>query len=111
MIPADAMPQRPRPRPPAPSRERPARAPSRWPAFAAVSPGLEPVLVHELSTLGIHAVAEPGGAAFEADADALGRIHRWSRVAGRVTVQVGRTTATSLDGLYNGVRGMPWRAA
>jgi putative N6-adenine-specific DNA methylase len=78
-------------------------------AFASIAPGLEPALAAELQELGFDAKIEAGGASFVTDDAGLARVHLHSRCAGRITVHVGRTAATSLDDLARGIRGMPWR--
>lgn len=77
--------------------------------FVAIAPGLEPVLQAELSDLGLTSEARPGGVQLTTDLAGLCAIHRWSRCAGRVTVEVGSCRATSLEELARGVRAMPWR--
>lgn len=79
------------------------------PAFAAVAPGLEPMLREELEQIGVSSVEAPGGVSFTATQDALMRVHLWSRIAGRVTVSVGETRASSLEELARGAKGIPWR--
>ncbi len=78
-------------------------------AFASIAPGLEPALAAELSALGFAGKPEAGGVSFTTDDAGLARVHALSRCAGRITVQIGRTTATTLDDLARGVKGMPWR--
>jgi putative N6-adenine-specific DNA methylase len=72
--------------------------------FAAIHPGLEPALVDELTDLGARATARPGGASFQADLELLYDVHLYSRLAGRVTVELGTGGAINLEALYNVVR-------
>lgn len=79
------------------------------PAFAAIAPGLEPTLLDELADLGVAGEVRPGGVSFRATTESLVKVHLWSRVAGRVTVEMGTTDAKDLDRLAKGIKGMPWR--
>jgi putative N6-adenine-specific DNA methylase len=94
---------------------RPRRAPAaRTPptrsfaAFAAIAPGLEDALCAELVELGFEPERRNGGADLVVDVDGLCRLHRYSRIAGRVTVTLGKASLSSLDGLASGVRQYPW---
>ncbi len=87
------------------------RAPqgSARPAFVSVAPGFEPALVRELQEIGVQATEEPGGAAFTATAESLALVHRFSRIAGRVTVKIGAGGAGTLEELAQTARSMPWK--
>ncbi len=78
-------------------------------AFAAIAPGLERVLHAELAELGVTGDVEPGGVAFEATSKNLALVHRNSRLAGRVTVELGGTKARSLEEVARGARALPWK--
>lgn len=78
-------------------------------AFAAIAPGLERVLHAELAEIGVSGTVEPGGVAFEATSKNLALVHRNSRLAGRVTVELGGAKAKSLEQLSSGARAMPWK--
>lgn len=78
-------------------------------AFASIAPGLEEALADELRDLGIAGEVAPGGFELRADAAVLSAVHLWSRLAARVTVEVGRGQAKSLDQLAQRVRALPWK--
>lgn len=119
--PRPSRPTGPRERPAAPRGASPPRgeanatrrpSPVSGPAQEAVlliHPGLEAVLAEELTALGLTARIEPGGVVIPATWEALDRVHRWSWVAGRVLVRLGKVQAANLDQLGAGVRALPWR--
>ena len=78
-------------------------------AFAAIAPGLEMALLDELKQLGLRGRPEPGGVAFTTDAQGIVLVHLFSRLAGRVTVEVCTVKAGSLAALANGVQAAPWK--
>ncbi|MFT6144086.1 MAG: putative N6-adenine-specific DNA methylase [Myxococcota bacterium] len=78
-------------------------------AFAAISPGLEMPLLSELKQLGIRGARQPGGVGMEVGAEDLYAVNLFSRLAGRVTVEVCRTKANSLKAIHNGVKAAPWK--
>jgi len=78
-------------------------------AFAAIAPGLEMALLGELKQLGLRGKVEPGGVAFTTNFEGLVTVNLFSRLAGRVTVEVATVKANSLAALARGVQGQPWK--
>lgn len=77
--------------------------------WVSVAPGLEPALVSELAEIGWpQPQVEPGGASIRATRVQLGRLLAECRVASGIRVRLGGFQATSLDGLAQGVRALPW---
>ncbi len=100
------------PRPPNPS-ARPGRpatpAASSLPFYAAAAPGLEPLVLRELQSLGVAgARLEAGGVAFGGGNIALYRANLWLRVASRVVVRVSSFHADSFRELERHARLVPW---
>lgn len=79
-----------------------------WRTRLEVPPGLEPVLLHELRTLGLQGTADTGGVELVLDAADLLRVQRWSRIAARATVRLGTVGAESLEMLADRARKQPW---
>lgn len=77
-------------------------------AFAVAAPGLEPWLARELASMGVRAVAEPGGAAFGATTEELYRANLWSRLASRIIVRVASFRVRALGELARRAGGIPW---
>lgn len=77
--------------------------------FATCLPGAEALLADELKRLHCRSVRplKGGVAFFGAPLDAQ-RVCLWSRLAGNVTVVMGRVGAADADELYRGVRQLPW---
>lgn len=77
--------------------------------FATAPRGLEELLAAELTALGASGVRlQPGGAEFAGSLALAYRVCLWSRVAGRVLLEVGRGPADDADALYATVRGIRW---
>jgi putative N6-adenine-specific DNA methylase len=77
--------------------------------FATCPRGLEGVLSEELTALGAQNVARvDGGASFEGQFELCYRANLESRVASRVTWQVGRGAYRSEKDIYEAVRALPW---
>lgn len=80
--------------------------------FATCPLGAEALLAAELKALGCKRVRPlKGGAAFFGEAATALRTCLWSRLAGNVTVVLGRVAAAGADQLYSGVRALDWGAA
>lgn len=79
--------------------------------FATCLPGVEALLADELQALKVRRTRPlKGGVAFYGEAvDGL-RVCLWSRLAGRVTVVLGRVEAADAAMLYEGVRALPWES-
>lgn len=80
-----------------------------WNARVEVAPGLEEILLDELSELGLEGQPDTGGIELRLDPGELLRIQRWSRIASRVTVRLGTVGAESLDMLADRARKQPWK--
>lgn len=78
-------------------------------AFIATAPGLEMALLGELKQLGVAGRREPGGVRADVGAEDLYAVNLFSRLAGRVTVEVCRVKANSLQAIHNGVKAAPWK--
>jgi putative N6-adenine-specific DNA methylase len=77
--------------------------------FAVSAPGLEPLLLAELTRLGVaDAVAETGGVAFAASPRSLATVLMGSRVASRVIVRVASFRTTAFAHLYKQAAAVPW---
>jgi putative N6-adenine-specific DNA methylase len=77
-------------------------------AFVVVTPGLEELLVEELTSLGLEATLTTGGAYVPASWASLERIHTWSAVAAAVRVRLARVNAGTLEELAHGIKAVPW---
>lgn len=79
--------------------------------FATCLPGVESLLSDELQALKVRRTRPlKGGVTFYGEAvDGL-RVCLWSRLAGRVTVVLGRVGAADAETLYEGVRALPWES-
>jgi putative N6-adenine-specific DNA methylase len=64
-------------------------------AFAVIAPGLEEALADELLELGCEPELAAGGVYFSADLGRLYLVHCWSRLAGRITVELGQFRSTN----------------
>lgn len=82
--------------------------PAELPLFAACLPGLEPLLVRELQTLGAAPRREPGGAAFAGDLDLLLRAHLHLGVASHVLLRCGAFHCRGLGELQRKTATLPW---
>ena len=81
------------------------------PLFATAAAGTEPALRDELRELGFVGVrADRGGVHFEGDLEQGARACLHSRIAVRVLTLLARFDAPTGDALYEGVRGVDWRA-
>jgi 23S rRNA (guanine2445-N2)-methyltransferase / 23S rRNA (guanine2069-N7)-methyltransferase len=70
---------------------------------------VEPLLAEELTALGARDVKPArAGVAFRGDIRAAYAACLWSRTASRVLLTLGQVPADTVDGLYEGVRAMPW---
>ncbi|HAM14434.1 MAG TPA: bifunctional 23S rRNA (guanine(2069)-N(7))-methyltransferase RlmK/23S rRNA (guanine(2445)-N(2))-methyltransferase RlmL, partial [Eggerthellaceae bacterium] len=77
--------------------------------FASCLGGLERALADELKSLGVERVRPlGGGVAFFCDATTAMRACLWSRLASRILLVVGRTSAKSGDALYAGALDIAW---
>jgi 23S rRNA G2445 N2-methylase RlmL len=78
--------------------------------FATAAKGTEPALRDELRELRLRGVrADRGGVHFEGDRADAARACLWSRVAGRILLEVTRFEARGAEALYDGVRAVDWR--
>jgi putative N6-adenine-specific DNA methylase len=78
-------------------------------AFFATCPrGLEPLLVHELASLGIQAAAVPGGVAFAGAWADCYRANLWSRVASRILWRVAQFDYRNEQDIYTAVKAIDW---
>lgn len=90
-----------------PGRPRPVKGP--FSLFAACLPGLEPLLVAELTELGVSdARAEAGGVTFTGDARTLYRANLELGLASHVLVRVARVRAKHFAELVRKVSQVPW---
>lgn len=77
--------------------------------FATCARGVEPLLADELVALGARDVKPArAGVAFRGDIRAAYAACLWSRTASRVLMTLGQVPADTVDGLYEGIRAMPW---
>lgn len=77
--------------------------------FAVAARGLEPVVRHELATLGARAIEQvAGGVRFRGDLGVGLAACLWLRAGSRVLVEIGRFEATDPDTLYDELRAIPW---
>jgi 23S rRNA (guanine2445-N2)-methyltransferase / 23S rRNA (guanine2069-N7)-methyltransferase len=81
----------------------------RFDFFATAPRGVEPLLVQELSAIGVtEARPGTGGVAFRGALEAAYRACLWSRLANRVLLTLVRFPAPTPQALYDGVRGVDW---
>jgi len=80
----------------------------RYPAFAVAAPGLEEVVAAELRALGMAAVAEPGGAAWDATAEQLYTANLESRAASRIVVRIAEFRARTFFELQRHAERIEW---
>jgi putative N6-adenine-specific DNA methylase len=76
--------------------------------FAAVAPGLEPLVASELSALGITADVEAGGASWSGSISSVAMANLWLRTASRVTMRLGEFHARTFFELERHARRLPW---
>jgi putative N6-adenine-specific DNA methylase len=76
--------------------------------FATCPRGLEPLLVHELASLGIQASAVPGGVAFAGAWADCYRANLWSRVASRILWRVAQFDYRNEQDIYAAVKAIDW---
>jgi putative N6-adenine-specific DNA methylase len=82
---------------------------NRFELFAVAAPGLEPIVAHELTALGLRpGRLEPGGASFGGTIDDLARANLWLRTATRVVARVGEFHARAFGELERHARRLPW---
>lgn len=80
-----------------------------FPCFATTAPGLESILAHELTTLGIRPYdQEPGGVTFDADQRQLYAANLHLRTASRVLVRIAAFKAAHFTELEKAAGGMEW---
>lgn len=89
-------------------------APSRHPLFAVCTPGLEPLLAHELGALGVrHPHLRNGGVSFDGTTRQLYAANVESRIATRIVRRVARFTARTfaeLEAELGRTDWQPWLA-
>ncbi len=77
--------------------------------FATTAKGVEEVLAREMIGLGLEGVTvEKGGVRFTGDLGACYRANLWLRTASRILVPLAEFPCDSPQGLYDGVRALPW---
>jgi 23S rRNA G2445 N2-methylase RlmL len=77
--------------------------------FATAAKGTEPALRDELRELRLRGVrADRGGVHFEGDRGDAARACLWSRVAGRILLEVTSFEARNAEALYEGVHAVDW---
>lgn len=76
--------------------------------FAVVTPGLEPFAIAEAKALGINAVAEPGGFAWQGTADSALVANVGLRIATRILVRLASFEARSFAELERHARKVEW---
>lgn len=77
--------------------------------FISAARGLEPMLVEELTALGLEDVKEGrGGVSAKGDLAAAYRACLWSRLASRVLLVLDRAPLDTPDELYTWIRGIRW---
>lgn len=85
------------------------RATARYDCFAIAAPGLETLVAHELTTLGVAAAkAVKGGVEFGADAARLASVQLRTRTASRVIVRLAQFRATAFHELERAARQVEW---
>lgn len=78
--------------------------------FATTAKGTEALLASELEGLGARAVkARRAGVSFRGSLEAGYRACLWCRTASRVLLKLGSFEAPTPEGLYEGVRAIPWQ--
>ena len=78
-------------------------------AFAVAAPGLEPLVLAELRSLGVSRITqEPGGVSFTCDAAGLARTQLSLRVASRVLVRLSSFRSESFSQLEKSSRLVDW---
>lgn len=79
------------------------------PFFATAPRGLEELLAAELATLGAAAIKlQPAGVLFQGPLQVGYRVCLWSRLAGRVLLELGRGPAEDAEALYRTARTIDW---
>jgi putative N6-adenine-specific DNA methylase len=76
--------------------------------FAVTAPGLSPLTLAELKSLGIDGKATPAGVEFRGDLETVGRANLWLRTATRVLVRLGEVKATAFPELIRKAAALPW---
>jgi len=85
------------------------RANTTYDCFAIAAPGLETLVAHELSTLGVTgAKAVTGGVEFKADAARLASVQLRTRTASRVIVRLATFRAKAFHELERAARQVEW---
>ncbi|MEE2659617.1 MAG: bifunctional 23S rRNA (guanine(2069)-N(7))-methyltransferase RlmK/23S rRNA (guanine(2445)-N(2))-methyltransferase RlmL [Candidatus Latescibacterota bacterium] len=78
--------------------------------FAPVPRGIAPLLVDELTTLGIQSPRDRrSGVSFTGSLEIGYRVCLWSRLASRVLLVLDELVAEDADTLYEGIRKLPWQ--
>ncbi len=71
--------------------------------------GLEAVLKREIDDLGYDiSRVDDGRVTFIGDEEAIARVNIWSRTAERILIKTGSFMAYDFEGLYQGIRAIPW---
>jgi putative N6-adenine-specific DNA methylase len=76
--------------------KQPPQPPQQLSVFASIAPGFEAALADELGELGFRAKQVEGGVYVMTTMEGLYVLHCWSRLAGRITVEVGSFRSTTL---------------
>ena len=85
------------------------RAAAKYDCFAIAAPGLETLVAHELTMLGVAAAkAITGGVEFKADAAHLASVQLRTRTASRVIVRLAQFRATAFHELERAARQVEW---
>jgi putative N6-adenine-specific DNA methylase len=76
--------------------------------FCTCAPGLEPILLAEVTALGLRGTASPGGVSLQGGPRELLLCNLWLRTAGRVLVRLGTFRATTFPELVKRARELPF---
>lgn len=78
--------------------------------FAAITPGLEPVVAEEIRALAGRPVREvPGGVCIDGDLEDAAGLVLWARTPAHIRVRLGTVKARSPQELEAGARRLPWK--
>ncbi|HEB53015.1 MAG TPA: class I SAM-dependent RNA methyltransferase [bacterium] len=78
------------------------------PLFATCQPGLEPLLLRELTALDVPAEQVAGGAAFQGDVETAMRCCLWLGTASHVRATIAQFSCRALGELQRKARDLPW---